>query len=150
MSEKTTALAPIQDREQVALALADLQHEIDLADTTATQAAIIRKIMSAGSVEEALADTTVVSMSDAVGRAFLVRSATVMPSAYGSGKGAYLSCDAVDTDTGEEVVLNCSGKVAGRIWIIQYHGGLPMTFLVKTLKGGEPGKGNPCDIERVK
>ena len=145
----SAALALLDNHEQVALALADLEHDIELASETNVQAAIIRKLAMSTTIEEALAETPTMSMSDAVGLAFLINSVAVMRSAYGSGQGAYLSCDAVNLDTGEQLILNTSGKVAGRLWAIGRLGGLPMKVRIKTLKEGPPGQGNPCDIEAL-
>jgi len=145
----SAALALLDNPEQVALALADLEHDIELASETNVQAAIIRKLAMSTTIEEALAETPTMSMSDAVGLAFLINSVAVMRSAYGSGQGAYLSCDAVNLDTGEQLILNTSGKVAGRLWAIGRLGGLPMKVRIKTLKDGPPGQGNPCDIEAL-
>ena len=145
----SAALALLDNPEQVALALADLEHDIELASETNVQAAIIRKLAMSTTIEEALAETPTMSMSDAVGVSFLINSVAVMRSAYGSGQGAYLSCDAVNLDTGEQLILNTSGKVAGRLWAIGRLGGLPMKVRIKTLKDGPPGQGNPCDIEAL-
>ena len=150
MAEKdttSTALVPLDNPDQVALALSDLENEIELADTSAVQAAIIRRIVLSQTIEEALSEVAPVSMSDAIGGEFLINGGAIMRSTFGSGKGAYFSCDAVDLVTGEAIILNTSGKVAGRLWVIQRLGGLPIKVRIKTLRGGPAVQGNPCDIE---
>lgn len=130
------------------------EYEVPEADASAISADILNRLLFAGSEEELLADMPTWSSKENVGRDFRVLPAgRLWPSSYTNAKtgrkGAFLSIQAVDVETGEVGVLNTSSPyIVGKFAWYAKNGGLPGVFRI--VARGESSGGFPIlDVDKV-
>lgn len=106
---------------------------------------IILEMAAAETEEDLWREVKTWSSKDVVGTAFEIRDARAWRSKYPSesGKtGAFLSCPAVNLDTGEVGILNTSAmRLSGRIGWYKIHGQLPVQLRV--VQVSESSRGRP-------
>lgn len=123
---------------------------LEYADPTAIQESIALRILTADSEADAFAELPTVSTKDAVGHIFLVRDLRVFRSRYNGGEGGFVACDAVDVETGEEVILNTSAaKIGAKLIWLKMHDALPREVRIKELAGETAAGFKVLDIETV-
>lgn len=117
--------------------------------------AIFEQLAAAGSEEELWAEPTTWSSKDSIGRVFAFGpSGQIWPSTYTDAdtkrKGAFLSVEAVDVETGEKGIFNTSSpRIAARLaWYARQPKGMPITLRV--VERAKSSQGYPIlDLERV-
>lgn len=116
--------------------------------------AIVFEMASAETEEEMWKEVATWNVRDNVDRAFEVRDARAWRSKYvnprtGARSGAFLSCPAIDLESGELGILNTSAmRVCGRIGWYKVHRQLPVRLRIVVI--GESGQGFPIyDARRI-
>ncbi|MGH2998878.1 MAG: hypothetical protein ACRDNM_06215 [Gaiellaceae bacterium] len=129
------------------------EYEIPDADTSAIAEEQLNKLLFAESEEELLAEVPTWSSKDVVGKAFRIFPAgRLWPSKYVSRsgrKGAFLSVQATEAESGEMGVFNSSSpRIVGKLVWYAKHSQLPANFQV--VKIGETSNGfDLLDIDRI-
>lgn len=108
--------------------------EIEPEDPQATQLAIAARILGAETEADAFRDIPTYSTKTSVDVPFEVRDVRMYRSSYSeNGPGAFVACDAVHLETGEQCVLNTGAvNVAAKLLWLKNHDALPRK--VKTVK----------------
>ena len=123
-------------------------------DSAQVTAAIFEQLANAGSEAELWKEPTTWSSKDAIGTVFAFGPrGQIWPSKFAGEngqKGAFLSVEAVDVETGEAGIFNTSSpRIAARLaWYARQPKGMPITLRV--VKRAESSQGYPIlDLERV-
>jgi len=129
------------------------EYEIPDADSSAIAEEQLNRLLFAESEDDLLAETPTWSSKDSVGREFRIfPTGRLWPSKYVSHsgrKGAFLSVQALDPETGEMGVFNSSSpRIVGKLVWYAKHGQLPANFAVTKI-GETSGGFDLLDIDRL-
>ncbi len=146
--EMSVELVRTDDAVEVAHALAglaDFEPQVQQS-TEDARLDIVMQMLSAETEEDLWKELPRWSSKDSIGKTFRVTDARLWKSKFvnESGKqGAFLSCPAVDLETGEVGILNTSAiRLASRILWYKMHGGL-FPLEIEIVSMGDTAKGYP-------
>lgn len=150
---ESVELVPADQAEQFAAVLAGLA-ETDAAETSTQDMKyqMVMEMLSAETEQDLWKELPRWSTKSSVGMSFEIRDARAWKSKIvqeDGQTGAFISCPAVNLETGEMGILNTSAlRIAGRIGWYKLHGKLPVSVTV--IEKGTTAKGYPIlDLELV-